>query len=135
MTDITQEIEEVNRTNGYCWVILFFMDVVNTFVMIVFALFVLIRIRFCQNRKDYFFKLIPALMILSACLSIPDILKAYRGDKVVKYWKHTEGVVDNVMFLICTASKFLDTFVFATQYLKTSVVFPRLVTVTKIERL
>ena len=41
----------------------------------------------------------------------------------------------NVEFLISTATKFLDTFVFATQYLKTSVIFPRLVTVTKIERL
>ena len=135
MTDITQEIEEVNRHNGYRWVILFFMDVFNALVLIIFPLYVFIKIRFYHKRKDYFFTLIPALTAISAILSIPIIVKAYRGDKVVKYWKRGEGLINNLTFLVCTASKFLDTFVFATQYLKTSVVFPRLVTVTKIERL
>ena len=36
---------------------------------------------------------------------------------------------------ISMVAEFLATFVFAVQYLKTSVIFPRLVTLTKIERL
>ena len=43
--------------------------------------------------------------------------------------------MSNLEFLIGTASRFLATFIFATQYLKTSVIFPRFVTMTKIERL
>ena len=111
------------------------MDVINASAMMIFSLYVFIRIWFYYKRKDFFFTLIPALMMISAILSIPDIVRGFNGEYVVKYWAKNVGFINNLEFLIGTASKFLDTFVFATQYLKTSVIFPRLITVTKIERL
>ena len=131
MTDITQEIEEANRVNGRRWVILIYMNVLNTSVMIIFSFYVFIRIRFYHKRKDYFFTLIPSLMIISAVFYIPPIIRVFKGEIVAA----NVGEIDNIRIVIVLVANLMPTILFSTQYLKTSVIFPKLVTVTKIERL
>ena len=114
------------------------MSIVRMTLITIFSLLVLIRIRCFHKRHDFFFTLVPTLMILAQVFSIPLIIEAMAKDLSYQSYLYLRSGTSSCVYVltgISTVAEFLATFVFAVQYLKTSVIFPKLVTLTKIERL